>query len=332
MSVKKLKNSQKAVKNESRVLPLFIVGLFCFAIAALLGFGAWRVFGSQARERGDTARYLKYLGLSWSAKPTPTPTPTPNTAVVKKTPVAPEVTPTEPETEIATEISGVVAVEGTEFSIGGGETQRPIQRVLVDDFSIAETEVTNEQYAEFVEAAGHRSPSGWINGKFPEGTEKFPVVNVSLNDANAFCEWLSEKYKMKVRLPTQAEWELAAGGEKDFRYPWGNEWNDEGVDPKETKKASPVKSFPVNKSPFGAYDMVGNVWEWTSEKVLYKELESDIAKKGSDKTDKVYLILGGAFDEDRKILRNNLWTEVKAETRINSLGFRYVIIPNETNN
>ncbi len=326
MSVKKLKSSPKAARSESRILPLLIAGLFCFAIAALLGFGAWRVFGSQARERGDTAKYLRYLGLS-GAKPTPIPTPVPK-IIAAKNPIEPVKTPTVEETEITPEIPGVVAVAGTEFSIGGGETQRPIQRVLVDDFSIAETEVTNEQYAEFVAATGHRSPSGWKNGKFPEGTEQFPVVNVSVNDANTFCDWLSEKYKVKVRLPTQAEWELAAGGEKDFRYPWGNEWNDDGVDPKETKRASPVKSFPLNKSPFGAYDMVGNVWEWTSEKVLYKELESDIAKKETDKSDKVYLILGGAFDEDRKILRNNLWTEVKAETRINSLGFRYVIIPN----
>ncbi len=336
MPDKKQLSSLKPLKDESRVMPLLIAGLFCFAIAALLGIGTWRVFGSQARERGDTARFLEKFGINIGNKSNNTN----NTGVVTEVnsgnsntadlPI--EVPKPESVSEITPEIVGVVDVEGGEFIVGGGDTQRPLQRVFVESFQIAETEVTNAEYAEFIKETGHRSPSGWDKTEFPKEMEDFPVVNVSWNDANAFCDWKSKKYKLKFRLPTQAEWELAARGPKLFKYPWGNDWNDEGVEPKKTDSANAVKSFPVNRSPFNAYDMLGNVWEWTSEEITRKEMESEIAKKATTENEKIYLALGGSFIEDRKKLKNTFWAELKANTMAKSLGFRYVIISNETSN
>lgn len=335
MADKKIHTSQIVSKDESRVLPLLIAGFICFIVALLIGYGSWSVFGSQARERGVTSRFLSKFGLDSLITAKNKTNNNPNKPIIQKPEVNKEEKPVTnsnsiSETQTSPEITGVVDVQGGEFAVGGGETQRPLQRVIVESFSIAETEVTNEQYSEFIKDTGHRSPIGWDGSNFPKGTENYPVVNVSWSDANAFCEWLSEKYQVKVRLPNQAEWELAARGSNRFVYPWGNEWNDEAVEPNKSERANPVKSFPLNKSPFGAYDMLGNVWEWTSEKISRKEMESEVTKQVTTKNEDVYLVLGGSFIEDRRKLRNTFWAELDADTRAKSLGFRYVIITNES--
>jgi formylglycine-generating enzyme required for sulfatase activity len=332
MSESKFQTAPETSEDESRVMPLLIAGLGCFVIAALLGYGTWSVFGSQARENGVTARFLQRIGLSDPAGSNASASTNTETAESARKPPA-----TNPDadninaSESATTpvIAGLLAVEGGEFAVGGGETQRPLQRVFVENFRIAETEVTNAQYAEFISETGHRAPIEWNGAEFPKGTGEYPVVNVSWHDANAFCVWLGNKYQQNVRLPTQAEWELAAGGAQRFKYPWGNDWNDDGVEPEKSDGASPVKSFPVNKSPFGAYDMLGNVWEWTSEEISRKEMESEVAKRATTENEKIYLALGGSFNEDRSKLGNTFWAELKANTRTKSLGFRYVIIGGE---
>lgn len=336
MTKKKKQISKTPIKDESRVLPLLIAGLFCFGIATLLGFGTWSVFGSQARERGDTARFLAKLGIQTSSdsqnQQTEQTTLEQSEKTEEPTKQAIENTEEHSETETTVEITGVVDVEGMEFAVGGGNTERPIERFIVEDFLIAETEVTNEQYAEFIKETGHRSPYGWNKAEFPKGRENYPVVHVSWSDANAFCEWLSKKYGMKVRLPKQAEWELAARGDKRFKYPWGNDWNSKAINSKKSNQAMPVKSYPLNKSPFGAYDMVGSVWEWTSEEIKKNEMESEVTKQTASKKEKIYLALGGSFNEDRNKLRNTFWAELESKKRDKTLGFRYVIIPNESTN
>ncbi len=340
MSNKNQKLPQTTRKDESRVLPLLFAGLFCFVIAALIGFGTWRVFGSQARENGDTAKFLQKFGLeiyfpiftNQPIEPIAQSTPQNEQKDLENKEANNNAEIVKEDVQTSVEIEGVVSVEGKEVTVGGGQTERPIQRIIVENFLIAETEVTNAQYAEFINATGHRSPIGWNKAKFPKDTEDFPVVNVSWSDADAFCQWLGEQYKMKVRLPNQAEWELAASGPNRFKYPWGNDWNDDGVEKQKDTKANKVKKYPMNRSPFGAYDMLGNVWEWTSEEIKKKELESDLVKNANRRGNKFYLALGGSFIEDRKDLKNTFWAELGANLRDNSLGFRYVIIPNETNN
>lgn len=320
-------NPNPTTKDESRVLPLLISGLFCFLIASLLGFGAWSVFGSQARERGDTARFLQRFGInsvlsntSSELKPVETisgPSKTENANVNNA----------KSETETTTEIEGVVKVEGGEFAIGGGDSKDPIQRLIVEDFMIAETEVTNAQYAEFIEETDHRSPIGWTKTTFPKGTENYPVVNISWNDAQAFCNWLGEKLNVEVRLPTETEWEYAARGKKRFKYPWGNDWDDKAAASKQTKgKIRDVKTYPINKSPFGAYDMAGNVWEWTAEEATLKDVKEqrkvDAIKQGRT----LRVVKGGSANESPKYINGSSKFEIPQITREKTVGFRYVII------
>ena len=144
-------------------------------------------------------------------------------------------------------------------------------------FSIWDTRVRD--YRAFVKETGR----SWIEPGFPQGPDH-PAVNVSWDDAQAFCEWLSAKEKRKYRLPTDEEWSLAAGlppesgttpKEKDGQikntYPWGALWppppgagnyaGSKTTDPFEN--TSPVGSFEANR--YGLYDMGGNVWQWCED-------------------------------------------------------------------
>lgn len=92
--------------------------------------------------------------------------------------------------------------------------------------------------------------------------DAFPVTGISWDYANEYCQWHGQ------RLPSEAEWEKAARGPTGLEFPWGNEWNvtktSTGDNSESEEGYAPVGSYPQNKSQYGAYDMAGNVWEWTA--------------------------------------------------------------------
>ena len=93
--------------------------------------------------------------------------------------------------------------------------------------------------------------------------DRLPVGGINWFNADSYCKWRS------ARLPTEAEWEKAARGPNGLEFPWGNEWDEKitntGDDAEWEDGIAPVGSYPGNKSPYGAYDMSGNVWEWVSD-------------------------------------------------------------------
>ena len=122
--------------------------------------------------------------------------------------------------------------------------------------SIGYAPVTNEEYAKFLAATGRKAPRDWKNGRMPEGKAKHPVVNVTHDDALAYCKYLTGKAEGRAvyRLPTEAEWEAAAGHmPKDADFNCG-----------EQEGTTPVDRYRKTLSACGAVDMWGNVWEWTS--------------------------------------------------------------------
>ena len=152
--------------------------------------------------------------------------------------------------------------------LGGGEivehprwflSEKPQQEVDLEAFYIDEFEVTNADYQKFIDATGHPVPRHWETRKYPEGEDNLPVVYVNWKDANAYCRWAGK------RLPTEIEWEKAARGTDARIWPWGNEFDITkcNVESWEGSGPKPVGSYSQCVSPYGVYDMAGNVWEWT---------------------------------------------------------------------
>ncbi|TAL75030.1 MAG: sulfatase-modifying factor protein [Bacteroidetes bacterium] len=134
----------------------------------------------------------------------------------------------------------------------------------VDSFLIDKYPVTNAQYNEFIISSGYK-PSDttrylrhWQSGMFRQGQDKYPVVYVSYEDIMAYAKW-AEK-----RLPTQAEWQLAAQGPDKRKWPWGDEFHATYCN-NAFGRPTPVDAFPKGQSPFGVFDMVGNVWQMMND-------------------------------------------------------------------
>jgi formylglycine-generating enzyme required for sulfatase activity len=139
---------------------------------------------------------------------------------------------------------------------------RPANLIYLDAFYLDKYEVTNADYARFLEATGGKPPWHWPQGKFPKGEERQAVYNVNWFEASAFCKWAGK------RLPTEAEWEKAARGGKDRKtYAFTDEDtldSDEKIPAAISRgKAMAVGSFPPNA--YGLYDVIGNVMEWTND-------------------------------------------------------------------
>jgi formylglycine-generating enzyme required for sulfatase activity len=164
-------------------------------------------------------------------------------------------------------IDGMISLYVPEGEFTMGAVRNEIHQVDSPAFWIDQTEVTNAMYAKCVDAGKCDPPS--VNNHFSNSIyANHPVVTVDWNMANDYCSWADR------RLPTEAEWEKAARGTDGRTYPWG-----EGIDCDKANyygcknDTTPVGSYESGKSPYGAYDMAGNVREWVSS--LYEPYPYD---------------------------------------------------------
>ena len=138
------------------------------------------------------------------------------------------------------------------------------KNVAIDSFLIDKYPVTNAQYYEFIMRSGYRPADTtrylkhWSSGMYRQGQDKYPVVYISYEDATAYARW-AEK-----RLPTEAEWQLAAQGTDKRKWPWGNEFHATNCN-NSFDRPTPVDAFTKGQSPYGAMDMIGNVWQMTND-------------------------------------------------------------------
>jgi serine/threonine-protein kinase len=225
-------------------------------------------------------------------------------------------------------------------SIDGKDSEDafPQHTVHLDTFLIDQTEVTNAMFSDFVQKTGYvtgpeqsgaayiLTSSGWQNvigadWKHPqgpdssiEGLDNHPVVQISWDDASAYCTWAGK------RLPTEAEWEKAARGIDGQAYPWGNEPPDGNLvnfadssttfdwSNKDTSDGyeftAPVGSYPAGGSPFGVLDMSGNVWEWTADWYA-----SDYYTTGQATNPT------GPVSGDRHVIRGGSWSDEEINLR-----------------
>ncbi len=166
----------------------------------------------------------------------------------------------------------LVEIPGGSFQMGRNEgpvQERPAHSVTVKTFFLDRNEIVNGEYAEFVRETNGAAPSHWPGGKPVFGQEKWPVVNVSTDDAKKFAAWRSKRDGVTYRLPTEEEWEYAArSGDQNYLYPWGHGWQaNHAVMQEAFPKA--VGSFPEGKNRWGVLDLIGNVWEWTSTTIAF---------------------------------------------------------------
>ena len=164
----------------------------------------------------------------------------------------------------------MVLIPKGEFVMGSGEggmDESPVHPVFVDAFEINQFEVTQAQYTEFTNATGYRSNlsrfTRYINMKNRKNFihPNQPVVHVGWDDASEYCRWIGK------RLPTEAEWEKGARGTKGSVWPWEGirhptfaNFLDEPL-----HRTAMVGSYKKDVSPFGLYDMAGNVREWVED-------------------------------------------------------------------
>lgn len=233
--------------------------------------------------------------------------------------------------------SELVLIQGGSFQMGRNDVtdknegvwgnQYPAHTVSVDSFNIGKTEVSNEEYAGFVQAVGYTAPANWTNGKMPEGQDKFPVTNVSLVDAKAYADWFSKSTQKQCSLPTEEQWEFAArNGSQQTSFPWGIEWR-ENASNLTSGKVSEV-GVSTDETSVGVKDMLGNVFEWTSSKyALYPQHGGELPKNLE-----LYVARGSYNAELQENLVKKSWfttrrTPVPADRKAFSLGFRIACQP-----
>ncbi len=150
----------------------------------------------------------------------------------------------------------------------GQDNERPVHRVWVDEFLLAEFQVTNADYSRFVLDTKSQPPPFWSDSAFSDPMQA--VVGVSWYEAVRYCEWLSAGTGGVFRLPTEAEWERAArGGREGGLFPWGDEppqsFSEYGDRCAGYWRSGPEPGGRAESNAYGLYNMCDNVHEWCSD-------------------------------------------------------------------
>jgi iron(II)-dependent oxidoreductase len=177
------------------------------------------------------------------------------------------------------ELQALAEIPAGTFTFGSNThpNSAPPNAVTVEAFRIGIYPVVNADYATFVRDTQRlwRSPDG-----FAEDRRNAPATDLTWRDALAYCAWLTARWRAAgriagdeaVRLPTEPEWERAARGDQPdagsdrIVYPWGPQWLDDAANSEEAgfNNSCAVGLFPKGRSPYGCYDMAGQVWEWAT--------------------------------------------------------------------
>lgn len=191
-------------------------------------------------------------------------------------------------------------VDGSVFL--SGPDNRP---AWVGEFWVDAVPVTNRAYGVFVAATGHSAPQHWQDGNPPEKLLEHPVTYVSWRDAAAYAEWAGKS------LPTWEQWEKAARGTRGNIYPWGDQATPAKTNVRENGvgATTPVGTYQTGISPYGVWDLCGNVWEWTC----------------SQSTPGRYQLRGGSWTSPFSRVTPSAFNDADAETmRDDDTGFRCV--------
>lgn len=255
---------------------------------------------------------------------------------------------------------GAFAMGSPEDNSLADDDEKPRHNVdIPHDYWVARYPLTNARFEEFVQAKPYRTTAeeagsgyawdgkkwkgikgaDWRHPRGPKsslkGKEDHPVVQVSWLDAMAYCRWMNEQFGSELpdgcifRLPTEAEWEKAARGPYGNEWPWGNEFDPGKCNSREGGKGdtTPVGAYSrQGDSPYGAADMVGNVWEWTHTKWEKYPYQAEDGREREDESS-LRVLRGGSFYNDRggACCASRGW--VPPYDRLDYAGFRVVVSP-----
>jgi formylglycine-generating enzyme required for sulfatase activity len=267
-----------------------------------------------ARKQAMQTGWYEAKAVNPAPAPVPKPAPAPAPSPLKRD-----------FTETATGASFAMKyLSGNSFSMGSEESdadsdEKPVHTVRVGAFYMGKYEVTFAEYDRFCDATSRQKPSdqGWGRGNRP-------VINVSWDDAIAYCQWLSSTTGKTYRLPTEAEWEYSARGGENYKYAGSNDvnttaWNTTNSD----AKTHPVGQKQANG--FGLYDMAGNVWEWCGD--WKSDYNSNSQSNPTGAASGSYRVLrGGGWDSDAQYCRVSYRNIYAPTNRYYGLGFRVVCL------
>ena len=231
----------------------------------------------------------------------------------------------------------MVCVPAGEFWMGAAQgdgqaedDERPGRMVFLDAYWIDRFEVTNSQYQACVNANGCSSPGA--SGSMTRGSyygnpsfANYPVIYVDWYQANAYCEWAGE------RLPSEAQWEKAARGTDGRIYPWGNEAPNSSLANSKGAVGDTLSadSNPNGKSPYGAYNMAGNVWEWVVDWHSASYYQSSPANNPTGPASGSHRVIrGGSWSFGDWNLRASNRGMDSSSGRYDNLGFRCILPSN----
>lgn len=217
------------------------------------------------------------------------------------------------------------AVVGDTLGIGQ-EDERPARIVEVPSFWLAKHEVTNAEFATFLNAMGDEIDGAWCaldskkfrcqrgtDGRWTSDAPTLPAVTVSLAGAQAFCAWRSRVTGLPHRLPREVEWEKAARGPASFVYAYGNVYRRDAAN-QESGTLREVGAFAANG--YGLFDMTGNAFEWTADVYQNPNAPGQPTQGGTQ------VLRGGSFVLDGMYLRNSLRMRQWPDVRTDDIGFR----------
>ncbi len=209
-----------------------------------------------------------------------------------------------------------------------GPQEQPQRRIFLDAFDIDRYEASNVEYLRYVLATGAEWPWYWREDPFPEPRASHPVIGVSWLEAEAYCQWAGK------RLPTEAEWEKASRGVDGRIFPWGSQspgWIRANIGHAGSKRGvrypplANVNRYDTGVSPYGVYQMAGNVAEWVADwfDPGYYRHGSSANPQGPDRgQDKVFR--GGSWNEDPEVARSAGRGARPPDYRSYLVGFRCV--------
>ncbi|MEA3157861.1 MAG: hypothetical protein QOK44_5450 [Betaproteobacteria bacterium] len=213
-------------------------------------------------------------------------------------------------------------VPGGAFIMGDGE-DAPLREVHVDGFYIDKYELSLSQYSKFLKATGSQPTSDFWSEKDVTAHGDRPAIGVSWHDANAYCRWAGK------RLPTETEWEKAARGLDGRIFPWGNEepraelanfGKHDGQPLGQAVMA--VSSLEAGKSPYGVYNLAGNVSEWVADWYAESYPSGDVRNPTGPANGTGKVLRGGGWDDAERALRSTKRFFAKPEDSADDRGFR----------